>query len=499
MSDDVVGLELGSGSLKVALVRDGMPITVASQALPQGVFSRGTLMKPQALTHATKALCQKAHLPTKAVRISVPDPRIQVRSTVLPDLGDRDELLAALRLNASAQFDAMDLTDAALDYQPIRTDEKRVEVSMTATPKAVLAPVVGAIGKAGLKVIGIETPTTALARVLALPAGPPTLVVLIDGDITHVALVESRAISYAHTFALGTWDFWEPLIGAGFAVREAAQLSSLVGVGGEPDRSLSPALVSDVHNHLLVVFDRFVSQLDDAIDLVRALGRAPAENLVVMGDGARIRGLADSIAQYLPSAGQLLPAGLSGGMARSPEPERYAVCLGLSAGQGPNLIDFKSKARAKGRAATVREIDSSAGTAGARARTKQRSLPKPYLVGILVAALGLAGMSYMSGPLNQSAQEKEQEIADIEVARTGAGGAGDMALKAALTEQRTLSPLISQLMSLEQVAGISIGPKVITMNVRGSAEEAMIDLAAVGIRANATGASQLSIPVGGTP
>lgn len=499
MSEDVIGLELGSGSLKVALVRDGMPITVASHALPQGVFSRGTLMQPQQLTRATKALIAKAHLPTKAVRISVPDPRLQVRSFALPDPGSREETISALRLNASGRFDSLDLSRAVMDYRTITADARHIETSILATTPATLAPVAGAIRKAGLKLVGIETPTTALARTLDLPEGRPTMVVLIDGDITHVALVENTAISYAHTFPVGTWDFWEPLIKAGYAVREAADLSRRVGVGGDPDRSLTTNLVSDVQNHLLTVFDSFVAQLDDTIDIVRSLGRAPSERLVVMGDGARIRGLAESIAQYLPGAGELTSARLSDGLARAPEPERYAVSLGLSGQEGPNLADFAKKRRTESRTRIVRDIDSAGSATGARARTKKRSMPKPYLAALGIVAVTLAGMSYLSGPLNTTAQGKEQRVADLEIGRSGAAGSSDVALSGALAKHLTLTPIVSKVMGAKHVRTVAIAPTHITVTVVGQATEALVEFAGLELSAEVIDNNRLRIPLETTP
>src|SRR5699024_9699844 len=104
---EVIGLDIGSGSIKIGLVRDGVPFTIARRSLGRGVFERGQLKNAAALTSAIRAMWQRSQLAAKDVRLSIGDPSMVVRRIGLPDPGDRDAMRSLIRLNAGGHFDGL--------------------------------------------------------------------------------------------------------------------------------------------------------------------------------------------------------------------------------------------------------------------------------------------------------------------------------------------------------------------------------------------------------
>lgn len=495
-AEDILGLDLGSGSLKVALVRDGLPITTDSQSLPPTVFERGHLKNPDQLTAAVKALWKRTRLPIKKVRISLPDPQIQVRSISIPDLGDDAEIRDALALNYSGQFDGLQLTECGYDFRITSREQRRLELSVLATPKSTLQPIVAALKKAGLEVVSIESPGSALARAIETPAdGAPVLVVLVDGDVTHLVLSENGTAVFARSFPFGASDFRAPLIDAGRTPQEADTLSREIGL--ESSRRYADQENIDVQNSLLGVFDRFVGQLDDAIDVVRALGRRPAEHLVVMGDGARIRGLPAAIASYLPSAGALMELRLSESFSAVSEPARYATALALSAGNGPNLLLVPKKPSRSRSAAAVREIDEAAGVSKRRI-SGTRSIPKPYLITMAICTLAFAAMSLLGGPIGSSAEEKLARANELELAQAGgAPVAADSKLDGALAERRGVPVALKAALAAEGIQSIELEDRGLLLQVSGDPARAAAAITAAGSRAEVVDARNILIRSGG--
>ena len=139
----------------------------------------GEVQDPGVLGDAIKDLFTSHKLP-RDVRIGIANQRVAVRTLRLPLIEDASELDAAVRFAAQDHI-PMPLDRAVLDWQVIPPAPGRggegVEVVAVAARREMLAVLMEAVRRAGLRLVGIDHSSFALIRALKGPstvAAPPT-------------------------------------------------------------------------------------------------------------------------------------------------------------------------------------------------------------------------------------------------------------------------------------------------------------------------------------
>jgi type IV pilus assembly protein PilM len=175
----VVGLDVEAGSVAATEVASNGDSTVAKFGLAPlgaGVFSEGEVSDPEALGDALKELFSR-HKLSKAVRIGLASQRVAVRTLRLPLIEDRSELETAIRFQAQEHI-PMPLEQAILDWQVVGqttgpNGERQVDVVAVAARRDMLGGLMSAMGRAGLRPVGIDLSAFGMIRALARESFAP--------------------------------------------------------------------------------------------------------------------------------------------------------------------------------------------------------------------------------------------------------------------------------------------------------------------------------------
>ena len=171
-----VGLDIEAGSVAAAeVVENGKTAVTRYGIVPlePGAFREGEVTDPEALGEAIKRLFAENNLP-KRVRVGVANQRVAVRTMRLPAIENSSELETAIRFQAQDHI-PMPLEQAVLDWQVVgRTTgpngEQQIEVVAVAGRREMLGALMTALGKAGIKPIGIDH--SAFGMIRAVAGGP---------------------------------------------------------------------------------------------------------------------------------------------------------------------------------------------------------------------------------------------------------------------------------------------------------------------------------------
>jgi type IV pilus assembly protein PilM len=169
----VVGLDVEAGSVAATEVApNGDPAVAKFGVAPlgAGVFSEGEVSDPEALGDAFKELFSN-HKLSKAVRVGLASQRVAVRTLRLPLIEDHGELETAIRFQAQDHI-PMPLEHAVLDWQVVgqvsgANGERQVEVVAVAARRDMLGGLMRALGRAGLRPVGIDLSAFGMIRALA--------------------------------------------------------------------------------------------------------------------------------------------------------------------------------------------------------------------------------------------------------------------------------------------------------------------------------------------
>lgn len=185
---DVVGIDIGSGSLKVVQLQKKGSLTklvgYGQMEIPENYIIEGIVAESEKLTELTKKFFDTGvwgKITAKRVCTSLPESKIFSRTITLPHMNDK-ALAEAVQWEAS-QTIPMAMTDLYLDWQvigPSVEDPKSDEIIYAAAPKAIVNSYIQFFDQMGLEIEGIETSLTAIIRSAVPKKNSKEAVLIID-------------------------------------------------------------------------------------------------------------------------------------------------------------------------------------------------------------------------------------------------------------------------------------------------------------------------------
>lgn len=304
----VVGLDIETGSIAATEVRGNgsrAVVRTAISPLNPGVFNEGEVQDADALSEALRAHFSEHRL-GKTVRLGIANQRVVVRTLQLPLIEDAKELDTAIRFRAQDQI-PMPLEQAVLDHHVVSKGtgdegERQMAVVAVAARRDMVASLLGAMRKAGLKPIGIDLSAFGMIRALdgqPVPEGEQALTTLYCylGDITNLAVARGSECLFTRVAPFGIES-----IASRVAERESMPLEEareeLMDVGLEDPiedfNEEGPA--SSVRETLEEGASKLIDELRVSLDYYGAQeGVPPIEQVIVCGPGSTVPGLPERI------------------------------------------------------------------------------------------------------------------------------------------------------------------------------------------------------------
>jgi len=267
--DRVVGLDVGTGAVRLAEVEPGpRPVLRAfgQVDLPPGAVRAGEVVDVDAVADAIRRLWRENGLRQRRARVGVASNRVVVRTIELPAVPD-DELAGALRFQAQ-DYIPIPIDEAVLDFHVLeRFDgpdgEPLARILLAAAHRQTVGALLDAVKAAGITASGVDLVPLALIRSLrrAGEPGSAEAIVSVGAGVTTVVVHEAGLPRVVRIVAAG-----DP---AGPAAVDA-----------DPSEIIGP-----VH----VALDYYLNQPD----------AAPLAKVVLTGGGSLRQGLAEVLAASL--------------------------------------------------------------------------------------------------------------------------------------------------------------------------------------------------------
>ena len=306
-----VGLEIEAGSIAATEVRRGNGNAVARTAiatLPPGVINEGEVTDAETLSGVLRSFFSSNKL-GKSVRLGIANQRVVVRTLRLPLIEKDDELDTAIRFQAAEQI-PMPLDQAVLDHQVVAKgkgpdDDRHMDVVAVAARRDMVASLLGALRKAGLRPVGIDLSAFGMIRALGDGAAEPQEGELVPttlychlGDITNLAVARGPQCLFTRIAPFGIESI---------AVRVAEKTSMpleqarewLVEVGLEDDMDLFDTDRDQAEAAREALEDgasKLADELRVSVEFYSAQeGASGIDRVVVCGPGSTIPGLPDRL------------------------------------------------------------------------------------------------------------------------------------------------------------------------------------------------------------
>lgn len=337
--EDAIGLDIGSGSIKmadVALRGDKLFLKrMAIADVPEHTFEDGSIADEDLLVEALQRMADKNGFAGSQVATALGGRVLFIREVVFPRMSDK-ELREAIRwdLEKYVPFSAEQLY---FDFWVVGPGATEVEarVLLVAVPKDVVDSLIRVVSRAGLKLVAIDIEPLAVQR--TLPAIADCMLIDSGASVSQVTLFQKGSPVFTRNIPIGGNRFTETVMeGMEIGRSEAemikqgtrAQLEEPSGVSG-------PEVLTGQ-------IDRLVGEL--AGEVRRTLEYYQVQNrsvtissVFITGGGAKMDQLPEKLSAILelpvhlhdPLVGMEMPASFNRQYLRGMGPQ-MAVAIGLA-------------------------------------------------------------------------------------------------------------------------------------------------------------------------
>lgn len=343
---DVIGLDIGSSTLRATLLQEGVPVFQAEHALKRGIIVDGLLNDSAAFSQELKKFWEEAKLPSRSVSFSLANRHVALRTMNLA-VENSDDLPLAVEMNADTVLAPMDPQESFIDFAELSRQGPSVSLQVVAADKEMVHGFSKAIKRAGLTPVSSEIGPVAAGRSLRIPRytdGGVHCLIDIGAETTSFICASSGDVYFLKIIEIGGNDFTDSLTRLGITFEEAEDLKKRTGFGIEPfDLGLKDdPLFIEAQEAMLPVADRLYQEIMQTRQAYeqRTDGR-PVRGISIIGGGAELPGLRQQLPIYtgFPASSDALA---------HPNVEhvdfsKYAVSIGLSQGYTMSLLDENKK------------------------------------------------------------------------------------------------------------------------------------------------------------
>jgi type IV pilus assembly protein PilM len=313
--NSIVGLDIETGSIAATEVRGNGSRDVSRTAiapLEPGVVNEGEVLDAEALSNALRGLFSKNKL-GKTVRLGIANQRVVVRTLQLPLIEDEKELDTAIRFRAQDQI-PMPLEQAVLDHRVVSKGtgpegERQMEVLTVAARRDMVASLLDALRKAGLRPVGIDLSAFGMIRALdtseLLPVEEdeeegqivPTTLYCYLGDITNLAVARRGECLFTRVAPFGIESIAQRVAESqNMAMEEARDALLDVGLEESLEGFGDPKEAGSIREALEQGASKLVDEVRLSLDFYSAQeGASAVERVVLCGPGSSVPGLPERI------------------------------------------------------------------------------------------------------------------------------------------------------------------------------------------------------------
>lgn len=257
----------------------------------------GVIVKPEAIAKVTLHLFTKAligDISTKRVALSLPANHAFTRATRVPKVAAA-ELAEAVQTEAE-QYIPGHAQNLYLDYTVLRQDEEGIEVFIVAFPRQIVDSYLVLTRMMGLEAVIMDTSISASARLFSRDpqSSVPSLLIDFGTGSTDIAIY-NRGLVVLGTVAFGG-DYITQAISRKLDVspQEALVLKSRYGLSPSPVQKQVTAALEPSLEVLRREIRRVIRYYEQRYAKERPIGQ-----IVTMGGGANMPGLADYLTDHL--------------------------------------------------------------------------------------------------------------------------------------------------------------------------------------------------------
>jgi len=298
--ESLYGIDVGVGSIKLVSIvkeKDKLVLQDLAEAETPDVDwlrSKDKNNSMAAVSKIIKSLVAEAKLKTKKVVTCLPEDEVVSRLIRLPPIKE-NEIKDALKFEAET-FVPFPLSQASIDYEIIEKDDMgRMSVFTIAAKNETIQSFVKLFKMTGLELVAIESPATALRRVMA--SAVSTTVTMLVADLgekfSDIIGISDNKVYFTRAVPVGGESLTRAIsVNLGLDMASAEQYKKAYGLN-------EMELEGKIKSAIIPVFSSMAEEIRRALGSFREELNKSVGLLVLSGGGANLPGFAEELARLL--------------------------------------------------------------------------------------------------------------------------------------------------------------------------------------------------------
>lgn len=209
---NVAGIEISDSVVRIALFRSSKKnartsdqgqdeIILIEEPISANIIADGVVLDVELLSKTLRDIWGRAKLGTDYAIVAIPDDKIYSKIFSFPKSVDRTRLTEAMRLAVGFQL-PMKTEDIYLDWERTGGNSTTNEILLSTIPRTVADGYVGALEKAGIKIIALESHLASIARAVKTTPGSTTLFSKKTPDGATIFALRDGILRFSRTLPL---------------------------------------------------------------------------------------------------------------------------------------------------------------------------------------------------------------------------------------------------------------------------------------------------------
>lgn len=290
----------------LALAKDGDEYVVRArdaEGLPDGAVQKGQIKQVKPVAEALRALADRTNI--HLVNTVLPESRVYLFQTRLPDVSDRDETLRSTLEFKLEENVPLEPSNAIFDYEVLKSASSRrpSDINVAVYAEETVMPYIEAFRAAGLQILSLDIESEALMRAFIDPDDDTTYMILnVEHAGVGIAIVRAHTLYFATAVAFDGTQFDQALTESELAAEATEEVHVLRRQYGLNDlKQADEAAFSRVQsqlNELVSEINRYYAYWNSRTD-DEGKRAHPIERILVGGAYADARGITEYLASNL--------------------------------------------------------------------------------------------------------------------------------------------------------------------------------------------------------
>jgi type IV pilus assembly protein PilM len=305
MAKGIVGLDIGSHSIKVMELKEGKGgawklVKFGLHKLPAEAIVDGAIMNSAAVVEGIRDLMARHKIKAREVSTSVSGHSVIIKKITLPVMSE-DELAASIQWEAE-QYIPFSVNDVNLDTQIMQRGEDtgQMDVLLVAAKKDVIQEYTAVVAEAGLKPLIVDVSSFAIENAYDMnDDGEPSEVIAlvnVGASLSNINILHNGVTAFTRDINMGGNQFTEEIqkqLNVSYEEAEALKLGGNITTSHSTTEAVVPQEVGSI---LRSSSEAMAVEIQRSIDFYLATAAGLTLGKVVLSGGtAKVAALKDAL------------------------------------------------------------------------------------------------------------------------------------------------------------------------------------------------------------